>query len=365
MNRDDSVSLLPRGFVDLLPCEAEAEAAAIHTLMGVFGGYGYRRIKPPLVEFEDSLFAPGPGAALPQETFRVLDPLSHRMMGVRSDPTAQIARISGTRMADSPRPLRLAYANDVLRTKGSQHRTERQFCKAGCEIIGIHDEDTDVELCVIALLGLKSLGIHCVTLDLVLPDLIAEVLALHDLSLEVTARIREALNNRDIGSLQALDDHTLADILVKIVRSAGPAEAAFSTLDEITWPDTAFKTLQHLKAVYLMLKAALDDLGLDQVQLTVDPAEYHGHEYHHGVAFTIFGETMRGALGRGGGYYVVHPDGETREPAAGFTLYMDTVRKAMPNKKTEKKLEKTVDRTTKWSDIQELVAQGYTVVRES
>ena len=113
-------ALLPSGFEDLLPPQAEAEYAAIATLMGVFRGFGYARVKPPLAEFEESLLAPGPGAALTQETFRVMDSDTHRMMGLRSDITAQIARIALSRLSEEKRPLRLTYANDVIRTRASQ-----------------------------------------------------------------------------------------------------------------------------------------------------------------------------------------------------------------------------------------------------
>ena len=107
---DTHPALLPGGFADLLPSEAEQEARAITVLMETFASFGYARVKPPLVEFEDSLLAPGPGAALAHDTFRLMDPLSHRMMGIRSDMTPQIARIASSRLTKEVRPLRLARA---------------------------------------------------------------------------------------------------------------------------------------------------------------------------------------------------------------------------------------------------------------
>src|SRR5208282_3652012 len=91
-------ALLPAGLRDLLPPEAEAEAWAVETLMESFARHGYERVKPPLLEFEEGLFA-GSGVAVADQTFRLMDPESHRMMGLRADTTPQVARIATTRLA--------------------------------------------------------------------------------------------------------------------------------------------------------------------------------------------------------------------------------------------------------------------------
>src|SRR5215469_8054122 len=118
-------ALLPAGMRDLLPPEAEAEAQVVARLMTSLRAHGYERVKPPLVEFGETLFA-GAGAAMAVATFRTMDPDSHRMIGVRADMTPQIARIAATRLGDAPRPLRLSYAGQVLRVTGLEIRPERQ-----------------------------------------------------------------------------------------------------------------------------------------------------------------------------------------------------------------------------------------------
>ena len=100
-------ALLPAGLRDLLPPDAETEASAVEALMEVFASHGYQRVQPPLLEFEDSLLA-GSGAAVSEQTFRLMDPVSQRMMGLRADTTPQVARIATTRLARAPRPLRLS-----------------------------------------------------------------------------------------------------------------------------------------------------------------------------------------------------------------------------------------------------------------
>jgi ATP phosphoribosyltransferase regulatory subunit len=90
-------ALLPAGLRDLLPPEAETEAASVEALMEVFAAHGYQRVKPPLLEFEDSLLA-GSGAAVAEQIFRLMDSESQRMMGLRADTTPQVARIATTRL---------------------------------------------------------------------------------------------------------------------------------------------------------------------------------------------------------------------------------------------------------------------------
>jgi len=132
MNDAPHPALLPTGMHDLLPPEAEIEAQVVARLMATLAAHGYERVKPPLVEFEETLFS-GAGAAMATATFRMMDPASHRMIGVRADMTPQIARIAATRLRDAPRPLRLSYAGQVLRVSGSEIRPERQVGQVGAE----------------------------------------------------------------------------------------------------------------------------------------------------------------------------------------------------------------------------------------
>src|SRR5204863_6728718 len=149
MNDAPHPALLPTGLNDLLPPEAAIEAEATALLMGVLAAHGYQRVKPPLVEFEETLLA-GAGAMTATETFRLMDPISHRMIGVRADMTPQVARIAATRLAHKPRPLRLSYAGQVLRVKGSEMRPERQIGQAGAELIGAGGPAAGVEVIGVA-----------------------------------------------------------------------------------------------------------------------------------------------------------------------------------------------------------------------
>ena len=135
-------ALLPAGLADALPPDAEREAALVEALMGVFAAHGYERVKPPLLEFEDSLLT-GSGAAVAEQTFRLMDPVSQRMMGLRADTTPQVARIAATRLANAPRPLRLSYAGQVLRVRVTQLSPTRELLQTGVELIGAASAEAD------------------------------------------------------------------------------------------------------------------------------------------------------------------------------------------------------------------------------
>ncbi len=212
-------ALLPAGLRDVLPPEAETEAAAVEALMTVFAAHGYQRVKPPLLEFEDSLLA-GTGGAVADQTFRLMDPASHRMMALRSDTTPQIARIATTRLADAPRPLRLSYAGQCLRVRATQLAPERQIAQAGIELIGADSPEADAELVLVAAEALAALGLHRISVDLTAPPLIP---ALLDDALIDGARIAEPARSRLARALDPV--HTLADGDALVALATGGAGA--------------------------------------------------------------------------------------------------------------------------------------------
>ena len=172
MTDDDPINpaLLPAGLRDLLPPDAETEAASVEALMEVFTGHGYARVKPPLLEFADSLLA-GAGAAVADQTFRLMDPDSQRMMGLRADTTPQVARIAATRLATAPRPLRLCYAGQCLLVRGSQLAPDRQIAQAGIELIGPDSPAADAEIVLVGAEALAAVGLTQFSFDLTVPTL--------------------------------------------------------------------------------------------------------------------------------------------------------------------------------------------------
>ncbi len=360
--KDNSLALLPNGFVDLLPPFAQSEANSIQILMDKFLSFGYQRIKPPLLEFEDSLLAHGPGEHLSSDTFRVMDPVTHRMLGVRSDSTAQISRIVSSRMSNEPRPLRLAYANDVLRTRGSQMRTERQFTQVGCEFIGGETcVQSDVEICILSILGLKELGISDITLDLTIPNFVSRMLSCGD-NVDV---IKKAVAQRDVDALRSMSC-SKAHMIAQVINSSGSYSKALDVLSKLDVGDDLRANIAYLKDICTKVESALSDLNINDINLSIDAVEQGKFEYHKNLGFTLFCAQIRGELGSGGCYDVRFGSSEDTEVAKGFTLYMDSIAqvKAMQDQSEAVAQNKIfVDADQPWSVISSLQSQGWVVIR--
>lgn len=310
-------ALLPTGLRDMLPPDAAIEADVVHAVMDVFGAHGYDRVKPPLIEFEDSLLADG--GAISAQAFRVMDPLAQRMMGVRPDITPQIARIATTRLNRAPRPLRLSYAGQVLRVKGSQLRPERQFAQAGIEVIGALGPAADVECVVLAAAALRHVGIRDLSVDLGHPRLVPSVCAALGIDLAQRPDLAEALDHKDATAVAALGG-AAAPLLGALLQACGPVEAALARLAALDLPPAAAEERGRLQAAVAGIRAAAPDLDL-----TLDPVENRGFAYHTGIIFTVFSRHLGAELGRGGRYLAAG-----REPAVGATLFMDSVLAALP-----------------------------------
>ena len=326
MNDMPHPALLPGGLYDLLPPEAEIEAAVTAQLMGVLGAYGYERVKPPLVEFEETLLSEA-GASMASDTFRMMDPISHRMIGVRADMTPQVARIAATRLLNKPRPLRLSYAGQVLRVKGAEMRPERQIGQAGAELIGASGPAADVEVIAVAGEALAALGVPHLSVDLTLPTLVPAIAEAYGITDERAAGLRVALDRKDMAAVASLAGEAGA-LLARLVAAAGTATATRAALDRLDLPERARLERDRLGAVLDGLAAAIPAL-----KVTVDPVENRGFEYHTGISFTFFARVgpelgPLGELGRGGRYQAGPP--EAPEPATGFTLYTDTVLRTLP-----------------------------------
>lgn len=361
MSSKNHPALLPNGLLDLLPPQAEAESRTIDLFMQSFAAFGYDRVKPPLVEFEDSLLGEGPGQALARQTFRLMDPVSQRMMGVRADVTSQIARIASSRLADTPRPLRLSYAADVLRVNGTQLRPERQFCQVGCEMIGLESLMADTELPLVALKALHSVGIEKLSIDLTVPTLIQHLYEESATPADEQETLNDLIEKRDRDAIAALGTKT-AKLVVELLDDEGSAARAQEKLKKITLPKKAQSDIDKLLAVAKELRAALDVYGLSDIQMTIDPLERRGFEYQTGVSFTLFALGAKGELGRGGRYDVT-VRGKSPETASGFTLYMDTVLKVTPPGQVPKR--ETVESNAEWKSIKALQDKGIQVSRKA
>ncbi len=325
MTEQQKNALLPAGLRDVLPPDAAFEAEIVERLVACFAARGYDRIKPPLIEFEEGLLS-GAGVALAPQTFRLMDPGSQRMMGVRADITPQIARIARSRLGGAARPLRLSYAGEVLRVRGGQLRPERQIMQVGAELIGSALPSADAEIIAMAVDALEGIGIEGVTVDLTAPRLVPAILAGHDIDDDSRQLLRAALDRKDPAAVGEVAGSATA-VLTALLAATGPAEKALEALGAIDLPDTAARERGRIAEVVRLLQAAVPG-----IRITLDPVEHRGFEYHTGIGFTVFARGVPAELASGGRYRVptgtaagdrgVEADGER---ATGVTLYVDTI----------------------------------------
>lgn len=323
-------ALLPEGLRDDLPPWAEHEAQMTDRLMKKVGCYGYERVAPPLVEFEDSLLAFS-GKTQMDAMFRVLDPASGKMMAVRSDLTLQVARIATDRLGGQVRPLRLSYAGHVLRVKGTQLRPSRQFRQAGVELIGSDELAADIEVILLAAEALRDLGIEGLSVDLVSPTLVTALAGQLGLTDEAARNAQHALDAKDAAALLEFPPEARL-LLGEVMDAAGSAQRVLPRLVALALKGEAAEKRDRLVNLARALLARDDDLVV-----TIDAGERRGFEYQTGIGFAFFARGGHGELGRGGRYLVERPDG-TKESAVGFSMYLDSLLRAAPGPQTVPRL---------------------------
>lgn len=314
-------TLLPAGLRDQLPPFASHEAAVIQCIINSCESCGYERVKPPLVEFEDSLFF-GPGATMMQSTFRLMDPISQRMLGFRSDLTVQVARIAASRLGHIPRPLRLCYAGEVLRVMPDDLNPERELVQVGAELIGEDNPSADIEVIFLAYDSLCKLGVQRISIDVTAPKLVLSLIEALGLDLSCSTQLRGALDRKDSSAVKEIAGVN-SELFLGLISSAGEWENSLRKIKALNLPMEVSSIVERLAAVTTFIAA--EDKN---IEVTIDPVESRGFEYYTGLGFSFFSRGIRGELGRGGRYSL---DGSSATSSCGFTLYMETLLRALPD----------------------------------
>jgi ATP phosphoribosyltransferase regulatory subunit len=289
-----TTGLLPTGFRDRLPPEADASARLVRVILDTVAAYGYERVQTPLAEFEASLTeALGTSS---RDLLRFVDPVSGETMAVRSDITGQIGRIARGRMGHHPRPVRLSYGGPVVKLRATQLRPEREMMQVGAELIGLDNVAAAGEIIAVAVEGLKAAGVKDITLDLTLPDLIDTLAPKGNV-----AALKAALDAKDAAGVPKA--------FAPLIAAAGPFPKALERLRAF---DTTGKLASRIKALETIVAGLPKDISV-----TLDPTERHGFEYQTWLGFSLFAAGASGEIGRGGSYRI----GD--EAAVGFSAYID------------------------------------------
>lgn len=310
-----SAWVLPDHIADVLPSEARHIEELRRSLLDTARGYGYELVMPPLLEHLESLLT-GTGEALDLHTFKLVDQLSGRSLGLRADSTPQVARIDA-HLLNRLGVTRLCYCGPVVHTRVDRPGASREPLQFGAEIYGHGGREADLEALELAHACLAAAGLDGLQLDMADVRVIDAVMAPVSLDPSRVLSIHTALAAKDVSALTALSEglpHTVQRDLVTLTRLFGDA----SILEE------ARQRLQPSPALH----EALDSLSwlASQVRgmaVTIDLADLRGYAYYTGMRFAVFARGRRGEpleLARGGRYDEVGAIFGRKRPAVGFSL---------------------------------------------
>jgi len=311
-----SAWVLPDQIADVLPSEARHIEDLRRALLDTARGHGYELVMPPLIEHLDSLLT-GTGEALDLQTFKLVDQLSGRSLGLRADTTPQVARIDA-HLLNRQGVTRLCYCGPVVHTRVDRPHATREPLQLGAELYGHAGLEADLEVLELAQACLRASGMEHLALDLGDVRIIDAVLAGQALDAETVARIHSALAAKDVATLgalsQGLPEAVRADLL------------ALPTLyGDVTVLDEAARRLRSSP----LLDKALGDLRwlashLQGMTVSFDLGDLRGYAYYTGVRFSMFAAQRAGGrlveLVRGGRYDEVGAVFGRKRPAAGFSL---------------------------------------------
>ena len=307
-----SAWVLPDHIADVLPSEARHIEELRRNLLDTARCYGYELVMPPLLEHLESLLT-GAGAALDLQTFKLVDQLSGRMMGLRADSTPQVARIDA-HLLNRPGVTRLCYCGPVLHTRPGAPHASREPLQFGAEIYGHAGLEADLEILMLALDCLKVVKVASPSVDL------ADARIVHALLKGVPVEI--ALAEQIYAALAAKDASELSVLTKKFPPSSRQGLLALVQLygDEKVLLE-AEKALQPMPAITESL-SNLKWLArqLDGAKVSFDLADLRGYAYYTGTRFSIYAAGASDALVRGGRYDEVGAVFGRNRPAAGFSL---------------------------------------------
>jgi ATP phosphoribosyltransferase regulatory subunit len=307
-----SAWVLPDHIADVLPSEARHIEELRRELLDTARGYGYELVMPPLLEHLESLLT-GTGEALGLQTFKLVDQLSGRMMGLRADTTPQVARIDA-HLLNRQGVTRLCYCGPVLHTRPDRPHATREPLQFGAEIYGHAGIEADVEALLLALDCLKAARVDAMTVDLADVRIVSALLQGVVLSANALAELH--------ASLAAKDTSTLAALTREFPAAARKALQALPSLyGDASVLHEAAKALPATPAI----RQALDELQwlgrrIEGAQVSFDLADLRGYAYYTGVRFAIYTPGASDSLARGGRYDEVGAVFGRNRPAVGFSL---------------------------------------------
>ncbi|MDM0041965.1 ATP phosphoribosyltransferase regulatory subunit [Variovorax sp. J22G21] len=318
-----SAWVLPDHIADVLPSEARHIEELRRQLLDTARGYGYELVMPPMLEHLESLLS-GTGEALDLQTFKLVDQLSGRTMGLRADTTPQVARIDA-HLLNRRGVARLCYCGPVIHTRPDRPHATREPLQFGAEIYGHAGLEADTETLLLALDCLRAAGVgEGVLVDLADARIVRSLLADVPVDAPALARVHAALATKDSSELRALTrDFPVAarEGLLALVQLYGDAAVLAEAEKALKGSPAVREALNDLRQLATRLRGA---------NVSFDLSDLRGYAYYSGMRFGIYVEGAADALVRGGRYDEVGAVFGRNRPAVGFSLDLRELVEVLP-----------------------------------
>lgn len=321
-----SAWLLPEHIADVLPAQARHVEELRRTLLDVARGHGCELVMPPMLEYLESLLS-GTGRELDLLTFKLVDQLSGRTMGVRADTTPQVARIDA-HLLNRKSVTRLCYCGPVLHTRASGLHATREPLQFGAEIYGHAGLEADLEVLELALEGLRRAGLKKVTLDLADARILRGLLDGVQLDRGRLADLTAALAAKDVSALAGFADvlaPSTVEALARLTTLYGGADGLPAVQQALPKQPLIQQALSDLAWLIAHVRQVYPD-----VQIGFDLSDLSGFAYYSGVRFAIYAAGYSDVLVRGGRYDEVGAVFGRNRPAVGFSLDLKALVERVP-----------------------------------
>ena len=324
-----SAWVLPDHIADVLPSEARHIEELRRSLLDAARGYGYELVMPPLLEYLESLLT-GTGEALDLQTFKLVDQLSGRTMGVRADSTPQVARIDA-HLLNRQGVARLCYCGPALHTAPAKPHATREPLQFGAEIYGHAGREADLETMLLAIDCLHRAGLKDLTVDLADAQIVRSLLGGAPVFGEQLAHIHAALASKDVSTLQELTasfPEAQRTALMQLTKLYGDESVLIDA-------EKCFQPAYNLRGALSNLKWLADHVKAAQpsVKVSFDLSDARGYAYYTGARFAIYAPSASDAVARGGRYDEVGAVFGRNRPAVGFSLDVKDLVAAAPLQK--------------------------------
>ncbi|MES2126814.1 MAG: ATP phosphoribosyltransferase regulatory subunit [Pseudomonadota bacterium] len=315
--------LLPEHIADVLPSEARKIEELRRLMLDNFRLYGYELVMPPLLEYVDSLLT-GAGQDTDLRTFKLVDQISGRMLGLRADMTTQVARIDA-HLLNRASVTRLCYAGSVLHTRPSGLHATREPLQIGAEIYGHAGLEADAEIQELALGSLALAGFTDVRLDLSHVGVLRAIIGDDAGVKKDEAAIYALLRAKDTPGLEVLSKNyppVVREALLALPHLYGDVEVLARARDVLPPLPGITRALAEL--------AALGACAIGRAEVAIDLADLRGYQYESGAMFALYVPGLPNAVARGGRYdHVGEAFGRAR-PATGFSMDLRELARLLP-----------------------------------